>query len=163
MWNKNRCMIYSTKVHNRTPNTVNPKAEVGDRWPSAMAFARFQIKTGPQTAGIIHHFVRVIRCSHKQMSQLSLDMLQINSSCTDTNSSSIYVIHQNFSLQSNVWAPYVVITILNVQLSQCGPSKYDSEVHEKLHRETRIQIEFPASHCYIMRAHIPEQCYGHSS
>lgn len=78
MWNKNRCMIYSTSVHNRTPNMVKTKAKLGDRWLSAMAFARFHTKTGPQTAGIIHHFVRVIRCSDKQTSQLSLDMLQIN-------------------------------------------------------------------------------------
>lgn len=144
MWNKNRCMIYSTSVHNRTPNVVNPKAKLGDRWPSAMAFARFHTKTGPQTAGIIHHFVRVIRCIDKQASQLSLDMSQISFSIIQILISfSIHVIHQNFKLQSKVWghAPYVVITIFNVQLSFCGSSQYNSGMLEK--------VELPTSHSYI--------------
>ena len=30
---------------------------------------------------------------------------------------------------------------------------------EKLRREIHIHIELPTSHCYIIRAHIAEQCY----
>ena len=45
-----------------------------------------------------------------------------------------------------------------MQLSFCGPSKYNSGMLEKLHRETQIQTEFPASHCYILRAHASGWC-----
>ena len=35
-------------------------------------------------------------------------------------------------------------------------SEYISEMLEKLRRETQIQIELLASHCYILRVHVDE-------
>ena len=48
------------------------------------------------------------------------------------------------------------ITLLNVQLLFCGPSKYNNAMLGKLCMETRIQTKLLASHYYIMRAHIIE-------
>jgi hypothetical protein len=53
-------------------------------------------------------------------------------------------------LRLNTW----VITLLNMHVSFCGPSDYNSEMLEKLSNETRIQIELQTSHCYILRVHV---------
>ena len=54
-----------------------------------------------------------------------------------------------------------VITLLGVQLSFHGPSKYNNEMLEMLGSETYIHIEVPTSHCYNMGAHVAESCYGY--
>jgi hypothetical protein len=51
------------------------------------------------------------------------------------------------------------VTLLNIQLSLCGPLEHDNKMFEMSHRETQIQIEFPTSHCCIFRTHVVEQCY----
>ena len=45
------------------------------------------------------------------------------------------------------------------QLMFCGPSYYNFRMLVKLRRETHIQIELLASHCYILKAHVAEECY----
>ena len=52
------------------------------------------------------------------------------------------------------------ITLLSVQLSFCEPQKHNNKMLKKLHKETQLQTALSASHCYIFRAHIVEECYN---
>lgn len=59
-----------------------------------------------------------------------------------------------------LWLNTWLITLLNVQVSYCGPLEYISGMVEKLSNEIWIQTELPASDYYISRAHTAEECYG---
>ena len=56
----------------------------------------------------------------------------------------------------NIHSPRCGITLLRIQLSICGPSKYKSWMFNKLHKHIQIQIELITSHYYILRAHVAE-------
>ena len=58
------------------------------------------------------------------------------------------------ALTKHIFLPYDSITLLNGQLSFCGPSKYNNGMLEKLRVETHLQTKLSGSHCYIPRAHI---------
>lgn len=54
------------------------------------------------------------------------------------------------------WTCQLYITLLSVQLSFCGPSKYNNEMLEKLLKDTHTHIELPTSHFYIVRVHVAD-------